>query len=145
MGTEAVTPIAELAPRDAWKMLSETDGARLIDVRSAAEWAFVGAPDLSALGQEVLRVEWQRWPGMAPNPDFLAALDAGLGDASGPFVFLCRSGARSLAAARALAQARGDATLCMNLTGGFEGDLDAEGHRGQKNGWKVSGLPWRQS
>jgi rhodanese-related sulfurtransferase len=148
MVADAATPIAELEPRDAWKLLSEQGEAVLIDVRSAPEWGFVGGPDLSAIGREVLRIEWQVWPGMARNPDFVSDVSDALGVGEGPVLFLCRSGARSLAAATALTKAfaeRGTARRCINVAEGFEGDLDADGHRGAKNGWKAKGLPWVQT
>jgi len=47
---------------------------------------------------------------------------------------------RSQGAAQAAAQAGYIQTF--NVTEGFEGDLDAEGHR--TTGWKHAGLPWRQ-
>jgi rhodanese-related sulfurtransferase len=148
MGTERAEPIAEVTPRDAWRILSDDPAARLIDVRSAAEWTYVGVPDLSSLGREALRLEWQRWPGMDRNPDFNASLRAAVGDAPGPLLFLCRSGARSLAAARSAAAsyaADGSAPRVVNVAEGFEGDLDADGHRGALNGWKARGLPWKQT
>jgi adenylosuccinate synthase len=32
----------------------------------------------------------------------------------------------------------------FNVADGFEGPVDAEGHRGTVAGWKAEGLPWRQ-
>ena len=66
----------------------------------------------------------------------------------GHLFFICRSGSRSLAAARLVAArtlGEGRPVECVNVAEGFEGDLDGEGHRGTVNGWKVAGLPWRQS
>jgi rhodanese-related sulfurtransferase len=147
MGSQA-EPVVEVAPRDAWKLLSDDESARLVDVRSAPEWGFVGGPDLAPLGRAPLRLEWQSWPGMTPNAGFVDALRAQVEGAPGPLLFLCRSGARSLAAARATAAAYaadGVAVACINVAGGFEGDLDADDRRGAVNGWKASGLPWRQT
>jgi rhodanese-related sulfurtransferase len=59
-----------------------------------------------------------------------------------PVLFLCRSGVRSAAAAEAAARA--GYAHAYNVTEGFEGPLDADGHRGV-SGWKAAGLPWRQS
>jgi rhodanese-related sulfurtransferase len=56
--------------------------------------------------------------------------------------FLCRSGVRSLAAAEA-ARAEGFQNV-YNVADGFEGPVDAKGHRGAAAGWKASNLPWRQ-
>jgi rhodanese-related sulfurtransferase len=56
--------------------------------------------------------------------------------------FICRSGSRSLAAAKAMATAGYRA--CHNVAGGFEGPLDDERPRGSVGGWKAAGLPWLQ-
>jgi len=131
----------------AWALLEREPKAQLVDVRTVAEWNFVGLPDLSPLGRKVHCVEWQQFPSMAPNPDFVGeastALQAAGADPQTPVLFLCRSGARSRAAAIALTEAGfGQA---FNIAGGFEGDLDGARHRGAVNGWKAAGLPWRQS
>lgn len=137
----------DITPSDAWRILSQDSGAALVDVRSQAEWSFVGLPDLTTLGRKPVLTAWAHFPGMVANADFLAELRKGLeaaGHAPGaPVLFLCRSGARSRSAAVA-ATAAGIGPA-YNVTGGFEGDLDAEGHRGAAGGWKASGLPWRQS
>lgn len=132
---------------DAWAMLRAEPKAQLIDVRTAAEWAYVGLPDLSDLGREVHCVGWQIFPSMAVNPDFAAQAAekmrrAGAGEQT-PLLFLCRSGARSRAAA--IAMTRAGFAKSFNIVNGFEGDLDAERHRGMRNGWKAANLPWRQS
>ena len=147
MTTGANPHVAEVGPRDAWEILS-ADDARLVDVRTAAEWGFVGGPDLSQLGQDVLRVEWQSWPGMSPNPGFVGALMDGLPALPRRLLFICRSGARSMHAAQAVADAlsaRGEEVECINVAEGFEGDLNELHHRGGLNGWKARGLAWRQS
>jgi rhodanese-related sulfurtransferase len=128
---------------DAWRMLGEDPTAQLIDVRTQAEWNFVGLPDLSEVKKPVHRVEWQGFPGGAPNPDFtdqVAATGVAPGD---PVLFLCRSGGRSKSAA--IAQTGAGYKKCYNVAGGFEGDLDADGHRGHIGGWKAAGLPWKQT
>ena len=63
-------------------------------------------------------------------------------DPKAPVMLLCRSGARSRAAAIALTEA--GFAQAFNIAGGFEGDADGEGHRGNRNGWKAENLPWRQ-
>lgn len=143
------TGIGEVDPDAAWKALQENPKAILIDVRTRAEWAFVGLPDLTRLGREPALIEWQSFPTMAVNPDFaesaLAAIrDSGAGEA----YFLCRSGGRSLRAALAVAEAAGAAGVnvaCVNIAEGFEGDLNPDGRRGALGGWKARDLPWRQS
>lgn len=132
---------------ETWLRLAEEGGARLIDVRSRAEWSYVGLPDLSAIGKVPLLVEWVRFPDMQANESFVdevaAALSAeGVGQDE-PLFFLCRSGARSAAAAAAMTGA--GYQNCFNVAGGFEGRLDVARHRGTVEGWKAAGLPWVQS
>ncbi len=134
-----MTNIAESTLADAWEQLSSDPTATLIDVRTEAEWQWVGVPDLSSIGKEARMSQWITWPGGAPNPDFMAQASADL-DKDQPILFLCRSGARSHAAAQAF-QAAGF-TNVTNVSAGFEGDHDTEGHR--HGGWKDE-LPWRQS
>ena len=135
----------DLASDAAWAMLKNDPHAQLVDVRTMAEWSFVGLPDLSSVGRDVHCVEWQSFPSMAVNPDFVERTKAELEGATSdtPVLFLCRSGARSRAAA--IAMTRAGFTRAYNVAGGFEGDMDQDRHRGVRNGWKASGLPWKQS
>jgi rhodanese-related sulfurtransferase len=80
---------------------------------------------------------------MQPNPEFVAALSSALSDKETPLLFLCRSGARSAAAAKAMTAA--GYSTCFNVADGFEGPLDAQAKRGAAGGWKAAGLPWRQT
>jgi rhodanese-related sulfurtransferase len=132
----------DLAPAQAYAMLEQDRDAVLVDVRTRAEWAYVGLPDLTGLGKEVVRVEWTRYPDGAPNDAFLDELAAAGVDRDRSVVFLCRSGVRSVAAAEAATRA--GYAKAYNVTEGFEGPLDAAGHRGAR-GWRAAGLPWRQS
>jgi rhodanese-related sulfurtransferase len=136
----------DISPSEAWRILSETAAAQLLDVRTQAEWNYVGLPDLAALGKKVVLSEWQSFPGGARNPHFpeeAAVRLEQLGAVpTAPILIICRSGARSRAAAIALTE-RGY-TQAFNIAGGFEGDQDENGHRGFVNGWKAEGLPWRQ-
>jgi rhodanese-related sulfurtransferase len=133
----------DIAPRTAWRMLVEIPEARLVDVRTTAEWAYVGGPDLQAAGKTAILVEWQTFPSMQVDPAFVDRLRAALGpDRNVPLLMLCRSGVRSAAAARAMTAA--GYPKCFNVAGGFEGTLDAAGHRGGTSGWKADGLPWSQ-
>jgi rhodanese-related sulfurtransferase len=134
----------DLTVQDVWALLQSDPLAQLFDVRTQPEWSFVGVPDLSGLGREAHLVEWQVFPSMQLNPDFVkAATQAAGSDKNAPLLFLCRSGARSRSAAIALTQA--GYTKAYNVAGGFEGDLDGERHRGKRNGWKAAGLPWKQT
>ncbi|MFA5122359.1 rhodanese-like domain-containing protein [Zavarzinia sp.] len=137
----------DITPGDAWRILSQDSGAVLVDVRSQAEWSFVGVPDLAAVGRKPVLVAWAHFPGMVANESFLPEVQAALTGAGrkpgSPVLFLCRSGARSRSAA--IAATAAGLTPAYNIVGGFEGDLDAARHRGLTGGWKASGLPWVQS
>ena len=137
----------DLGPVEAWDLMAHDPKAQLIDVRTVAEWNFVGLPDLSDLQRQTHCIEWQGYPTMQPNPNFIAdateALQASGAGPETPVLFLCRSGARSRAAA--MAMTRAGFGKAFNVASGFEGDLNGEGHRSQANGWKAAGLPWRQT
>jgi rhodanese-related sulfurtransferase len=146
--SEGVGPrVDEVGPQDAWDILSRDEGAMLVDVRSEAELTFVGGPDLSSLGKRCVHVEWARYPGMERNTAFVDELEESLGGLPPRLLFLCRSGARSMQAAKAVAEASParDFRQCINVAEGFEGDLDEARHRGGRNGWKARGLAWHQS
>lgn len=149
MAAEHRSTVDEMIPPDALSALAEDPDSALIDVRTRAEWTFTGMPDLTPLGREVIAVEWMSFPAMAPNPSFFEEVLAQAGGSLPErLFFICRSGARSMAAARlvaAEAEQRGHPVRCTNVAEGFEGELDADGHRGHRNGWKVHGLPWRQT
>ncbi|HSV54851.1 MAG TPA: rhodanese-like domain-containing protein [Burkholderiaceae bacterium] len=85
-------------------------------------------------------VAWKQWPGMVVNPHFDEQLRAAV-PAGGKVVFICRSGVRSIATARRATELGFEA---YNMLEGFEGDPDAQAHRGRKGGWRLHGLPWRQ-
>ncbi len=141
--TSAEGYAGDITASEAWRLLAADPAATLIDVRTAPEWAYVGVPDLASIGKPVVRASWQAYPAMSVNPTFEDDLVAAGVDRRAPVIFLCRSGARSKAAAIAMT-ARGFAR-CFNLADGFEGPLDAAGHRGTAGGWRAAGLPWRQS
>ncbi len=136
----------DVSCQQCWESLSDDPKSQLIDVRTSAEWNFVGYPDLSAIGREPILIEWQRYPDMAVNQNFAAALSSELGTRGAsldtPLFFLCRSGARSQSAAVAMTAA--GYTKAYNVAGGFEGARGAGGHRGTVEGWKFDGLPWVQ-
>jgi rhodanese-related sulfurtransferase len=124
-----------LTPPEAWVVRQSLPQAVIVDVRSAAEWQFVGVIP------EAVRVELRAYPGMVPNAAFVSQLQQQVGKDK-TVLFICRSGARSDEAARLAAEA-GYAEV-YNILEGFEGDRDAEQHRGRVNGWKAHGLPWIQ-
>ena len=132
----------DLGPLEAYDLLVRNPDAVLVDVRTRAELTYVGLPDLTALGKDVVRVEWQRFPDGAQNHAFLDELAAAGVDPEQPVLFICRSGVRSAAAAETVSRA--GFVRAYNVLEGFEGPLDARGHRGV-GGWRAAGLPWRQS
>jgi glyoxylase-like metal-dependent hydrolase (beta-lactamase superfamily II)/rhodanese-related sulfurtransferase len=108
--------------------------AVLVDVRTDAEREWVGfVPGSVALA-------WKQWPGMAMNPAFDAGLRAAVPQGA-KVVLLCRSGVRSIAAAKRATELGIEA---YNILEGFEGDPDSQAQRGRKGGWRFHGLPWRQ-
>jgi rhodanese-related sulfurtransferase len=137
-----VSYAGDIAPEEAWKLLNEDPDAVLVDCRTAAEWRWVGVPDISALGRDVVYVEWNTSDG-THNERFVDDLaGAGVKPGQRPVIFLCRSGNRSIGAAEA-ATAAGIGPS-YNVLDGFEGNLDEHAHRGG-TGWRALGLPWKQS
>lgn len=132
----------DVTPEQAWKILQESPDAVLVDCRTQPEWAFVGIPDLGGLGKKAALVPWQVFPSMQMNPEFAKQIRAAGAAEGAPVLFLCRSGARSRAAAVAVS-AQGF-SRAYNILGGFEGAHDDKRHRGAREGWKVAGLPWTQ-
>lgn len=131
----------DITPQESWKLLSDNPDSVLVDVRTAAEWNWVGVPDLSSLGRDVVFVQWNTADGR--NENFVADLiAAGVTPGERPVIFLCRSGNRSIPAAEA-ATAAGIGPS-YNMLEGFEGQLDEHRHRGGA-GWRAEGLPWKQS
>ena len=117
----------------AWQWV-QSGQAVLVDVRTDAERAWVGQVP------GAIAAQWKLWPGMASNPDFDMQLQAAVPPGM-KVVLLCRSGVRSVAAAARATQLGMEA---YNILEGFEGDVDANGHRGNVGGWRKQGLPWKQ-
>ena len=128
----------DIYPKETFERLTQSDNAVLIDVRTDAEWAFVGFPAVEGL----LRISWQAFPTMQHNTEFVAQVEAAGVPKDAEIFLLCRSGQRSASAAAALTQAGFE--NCYNVAEGFEGDKNADGHRGTVGGWKHAGLPWIQ-
>ncbi len=122
-------------PQLAWSLLSAGE-AKLVDVRSAEERKFVGhVPDS-------IHVPWATGTALTRNPRFVRELEARAGGKDRTVLLLCRSGKRSALAAETAAKA--GFTHVFNVLEGFEGELDAQGHRGGSDGWRHRGLPWVQ-
>ncbi|MEC5212845.1 rhodanese-related sulfurtransferase [Polaromonas sp. CG_9.5] len=123
----------DITPPLAWQWVQSGE-AVMVDVRTDAEREWVGfVPGAVALA-------WKQWPGMAMNADFDAGLKAAVPDGK-KVVLLCRSGVRSVAAARRATELGLEA---YNILQGFEGDADAQAQRGHVGGWRLQGLPWLQ-
>jgi rhodanese-related sulfurtransferase len=134
--------VDNVPPTQVWEALASNPQAQLVDVRTDAEWNFVGLPDLAPLAKQVVPIQWQVYPTMQVNAGFADQLKAAGFTPEQHIYFICRSGQRSLAAAQA-AQMAGFPHV-FNVDEGFEGGPDAAGHRGKVAGWKARGLPWRQ-
>ena len=125
-----------LTPQEAYDLLRLAPGAKLVDVRTRAEWDWVGRVP------GAVEIEWNQYPGGVRNPNFLAELKRQV-DPEAVVMFLCRSGGRSDGAARLATEAGYGG--CYNILEGFEGDKDANGQRGGRGGWRRAGLPWQQT
>ena len=125
----AVTPQEALA-------LKQSGAADIVDVRTRAEYEYVGRIAGTTL------IEWRRLGESMPNAAFLDELVAHFPKGR-PLLFLCRSAVRSHHAATLAAKNGFD--RAFNILEGFEGDLDDHGHRGTLGGWRKAGLPWEQS
>jgi rhodanese-related sulfurtransferase len=131
----------DVDPSKAYAQLQADTDAVLVEVRTSAEWSYVGHPDLAQIGKQVIFLEWQHFPDGMLNGSFVEQLrEAGVVEGVAVY-FLCRSGARSAAAAAAATVA--GLGPAYNVSDGFEGPLGGDGHRGVA-GWKAAGLPWRQ-
>ena len=129
--------IKQVSPNQAWKSLTENPNAVLIDVRSKVEYTHVGHP----IGS--VHIPWLEFPDWKVNPQFVNQVIDSHADKTTPILLLCRSGQRSMAAAKALEVA--GFTDLANIEEGFEGFLDDQKHRGKLSGWRFHGLPWEQS
>jgi rhodanese-related sulfurtransferase len=124
----------EVTPQEAYRLFS-AHGAKIVDVRSEFEYAYIGRVKGSSL------ISWRFWPSGEANPNFLSELRTQCAT-SDVVLFLCRSGVRSHSTAAAAAAS--GFTLAFNIAEGFEGDLDEHGQRGKIGGWRKAGLPWVQ-
>ena len=136
----------DVTPLEAFEDLKNNPNSFLIDVRTQAEWAFVGVSDLSEIGKETILLQWKIYPQMQINPDFVrlfnkAAEQLGVKEDSNLF-FICKTGGRSLDAAEKMT--KNGYKNCFNVANGFEGDRTENGQRGKVNGWKADALPWSQ-
>jgi sulfur dioxygenase len=123
----------DVAPATAYAWW-QTGDAVLVDVRTDAEREWVGqVPGAVA-------VPWKQWPGMVMNANFDTALQSAVPQGK-KVLLLCRSGVRSIAAAKRATELGLEA---YNILEGFEGDADEHAQRGHRGGWRMRGLPWCQ-
>jgi rhodanese-related sulfurtransferase len=125
----------------AWDILAENPDAVLVDVRTMAEWAYVGLPDLTGLGKTVVMIEWADMSGRQ-NDDFIQSLMAQI-QFDQTVLFICRSGVRSQAAMLMAAEAGYKDVI--NVADGFEGPLNEMRQRKTVSGWCANGLAWIQN
>jgi rhodanese-related sulfurtransferase len=125
-----------LLPSEAFHVWRGLNGAQLVDIRTKAEFDWIGRIP------GAVEIEFSFYPGNVRNPEFLAQVE-GMVDKSAPVMFICRSGNRSHHAATLATQS--GFRECYNVLEGFEGDRDPSGHRNTVGGWRVAGLPWVQS
>ncbi len=130
-----------LLPKQAFENLQNNPEALFIDVRSSAEYKFVGFAHDSVL------IPWTDEPNWQPNPEsFADAVMNKLKDRDNALdteiILMCRSGFRSNDALKCL-EASGF-THVSHVASGFEGDLDEFDQRGNLNGWRHDGMPWSQ-
>ncbi|CAI8807511.1 rhodanese-like domain-containing protein [Methylocaldum szegediense] len=132
-----MSTVKSLTPPEAWDVLQKRTEAVLLDVRDPLEFSYVGHP------RGAVNIPWKRAPDWKPDPDFVERVRQAVPNADTPLFVLCRSGQRSLEAAKVLASAGySDVT---NIEQGFEGPLDEHKHRSSVGGWRYHGLPWEQS
>ena len=124
----------DVSPELAFEWWKSGD-AVLVDVRTDAEREWVG------FVPGAVPVAWKQWPGMAMNPQFDEALQRAA-PAGQKVLLLCRSGVRSITAAKRATELGLDA---YNILEGFEGNPDESAQRGNTGGWRRLGLPWRQN
>ncbi len=135
--TPKITPMHHITPAQAWHQLQSDANAVLIDVRMEIESLYVGRPP------GAVNVPWYEYPDFASDAvAFARQVEGEVGDKARPVLLLCRSGSRTLDAARALEAA--GFTYVANVLHGFEGDLDEAHHRSTVSGWRFDGLPWEQ-
>ena len=134
--------IGDLLPSEAWKLLRSEQDSFLIDVRTSAEWHYVGNPNLQPIGMTPIQIEWRLLPSMEKNLMIANELTSIIPNKEAKLFFLCRTGGRSMEAAIEITNL--GYKYCYNILNGFEGDLDGNFQRGKVSGWKAEKLPWRQ-
>ena len=131
-----------LLPKMAVERLQDNPQALFVDVRSKAEYKYVGFPENSIL------IPWIDDPDWEPNPEafsdlVMQELDGRENLLNTEIILICRSGFRSNEALKCL-ENKGF-TQVSHVASGFEGDLDENDHRGNLNGCRHDGMACSQS
>lgn len=140
-----MSQIENFTTLEAWNFLKNYKSSYLVDVRTIAEWSFVGVPNLESINKQLIQIEWMQYPKMNINPYFKEQYEKNI-EINNPELhvfFICRSGGRSLEAAKYIAQF--GKNHYYNVIDGFEGNMDSQAQRNNKDGWKFNKLPWSQS
>jgi rhodanese-related sulfurtransferase len=130
--------IENLDPKQSFSFMQNNPNAVMIDVRTKMEHTFLGRPVCN-----IVHVAWKEFPDWQINQQFVEQVSQMVADKTTPILLLCRSGVRSLEAANLLENS--GFTQLINILEGFEGNLDANKHRGTTGGWRFHGLTWEQS
>jgi rhodanese-related sulfurtransferase len=125
----------------AYEMVTANPGNTFIlDVRTRAEYEFVGHPDVPGGAANIPLIFYSASPGepWKRNNNFVSDVLKRY-EKSLAIIIICRSGPRAKAAARLLTEAGFGSVYYM--TDSFEGPKDENGHR-TIGGWKTNGLPY---
>jgi rhodanese-related sulfurtransferase len=127
---------ADVGPAEAARLAGES-GALILDVRTQAEYVFVGHPAGAVnIPLELWDANTYQW---SPNPRFEERVKARFPDQGVPLLLICRSANRSRDGAKLLAKA--GYRRVYNILEGFEGDKDPKTGLRTLNGWRNRGLP----
>lgn len=147
----------DISVADSYNLL-QAEGVYLLDVRTDAEWTYVGHPGVNKVGEGAFLTEkvfnisvkiHDKDYNLVDNKHFVKdttrLFKAVTGVPAHEFksniviIAMCRSGSRGEAAALLLEEA-GYANV-YNMVDAFEGSKDENGYR-TVNGWKVEGYPY---
>jgi len=127
--------IKEISPQEGYDML-EQPSTYLVDVRTIAEYVFVGHPEMAYNNPLLFWSEMEQK--LTPNKNFIQDINSKF-EEKDVLIFICRSGGRSRRAAK-LAYKAGFLHV-FSIKEGFEGEEDEKGYR-TVDGWKNRNLPY---
>ncbi len=140
----------EATPLEAYEMIRKDPTSMIIvDVRSRAEYQFVGHPENAYLvPAQFLDITFSgKEYAMKDNPNFTKDIMARFDPTMHTLFFICRSGTRAAMALNRIVQAGWPADRVYVILGGFEGgklkDKNSAYNGIRKGGgWRNEGLPW---